>query len=174
MPAMKSRLIEVSVTMPKRISGIEGGMMMPITDETVLMAVACDAEYPCCFIEGIIMAPVAAVSATAEPLMPPKNMEPVIATWPSPPRTKPTRAAARSISRRAMPPWLITSPTRMKKGMARSGKLLTPRIDCSMSIDSGISESRAMTTAATPSPKAIGSPSASDANRMPRKIHSMV
>ena len=120
------------------------------------------------------MAPVAAVSATAEPLMPPKNIEPVIATWPRPPRTEPTRAPASSISRRAMPPWLITSPTRMKNGMASRGKLLTPRIDCSIRIDSGMSESTAMTTAATPRPKAMGRPSASEANRMPRKIHSMV
>ena len=113
------------------------------------------------------------MSATAEPLMPPKNIEPVIATWPSPPRTKPTRVPASSISRRAMPPALITSPTRMKNGIASSGKLLTPRTDCSIRIDSGISEITAMTTAAIPRPKAIGSPSAREANRMPRKIQSM-
>ena len=52
--------------------------------------------------------------------MPPKSMDERTLTMPSPPRTAPTAAEASCTSRMAMPPWNISSPEKMKKGMAIS------------------------------------------------------
>jgi len=72
------------------------------------------------------MAPMEETSATAEPLMPPKNMEAMMFTWARPPRTQPMRALEKPTRRREIPPWLMISPLRMKKGIARRLKELTP------------------------------------------------
>jgi len=75
---------------------------------------------------GISIAPMEETSATAEPEIPPKNMEARIFTWARPPRTLPIRALAKPTSLREIPPWLMISPERMKKGIARREKELTP------------------------------------------------
>ena len=62
------------------------------------------------------------VSATAEPEMPPKNMDARIFTWARPPRIQPTKALASVMSRREMPPCPMISPARMKKGIASKEK----------------------------------------------------
>jgi hypothetical protein len=77
---------------------------------------------------SIIMLPTAEASATAEPLMPPKNIEVSTAICPRPPETKPTMALARRTRRLAMPPSLITSPTRMNSGIASKGNESRPLI----------------------------------------------
>ena len=68
---------------------------------------------------GIRMAPREAVSAVADPEIPPKKMEATIFTMARPPRIHPTRASASRISRSEIPPCAIISPERMKKGIAR-------------------------------------------------------
>ena len=67
----------------------------------------------------------AAASATAEPEMPPKNMEAATLTWPSPPRMWPNRASANFTSRPAMLVSPASAPARMNRGNATSGKELT-------------------------------------------------
>ena len=57
--------------------------------------------------------------------MAPKSMQVTVFTKASPPGSRPTRVAAKSISRFARPPAPISSPARMKNGIASSEKLLT-------------------------------------------------
>ncbi len=75
---------------------------------------------------GMRIAPSAEVSATAEPEMPPNSIEEKTFTAPRPPRTLPTAAAASRTSRAAMPPCSISSPAKMKNGIASSEKTETP------------------------------------------------
>ena len=65
--------------------------------------------------------PTAAVSAAAAPEIPAKNMEDTIDTWARPPVIEPTKLFAKSINRRLMPPASMSSPAKMKKGIAVSG-----------------------------------------------------
>ena len=76
------------------------------------------------------MPPMAEASATAEPEMPPNKVEATTFTWPSPPRRCPTRLAAMPMSRSAMPPRIIRSPAKMKKGMASMEKAFMPEFSC--------------------------------------------
>ena len=66
------------------------------------------------------------MSATAEPEMPPNSIEAATLTTPRPPRIAPTAAAASRTSRAAMPPCSISSPAKMKNGIARSEKTEIP------------------------------------------------
>ncbi len=63
----------------------------------------------------------AALSAVAEPEIPPKNMLATMLAWASPPVSQPTRACEKSTMRRPMPPRLTTSPKMMNSGTASSG-----------------------------------------------------
>lgn len=69
------------------------------------------------------MTPSAEASATAEPETPPKMVEPTTVTCPKPPGKRPTSRAAKSINRRPRVPRVISTPDKMKKGMASIGKL---------------------------------------------------
>ena len=75
---------------------------------------------------GISMEPSEEVSATAEPEMPPKNMEARMLTCARPPRIHPTQALASVMSRREIPPWPMISPAKIKNGIASSEKDCTP------------------------------------------------
>ena len=74
----------------------------------------------------IITEPMAALSAMAEPEMPPKIIEAPTTTMPSPPGMKPKAARAKPMMRRPTPPRLISSPATMKSGMARKWLGSTP------------------------------------------------
>ncbi len=67
----------------------------------------------------------ALASATAAPDTVDRPRPASIVTCASPPRTRPTTALARSISRSMMPPFIISSPARMKNGIDISGNALT-------------------------------------------------
>ena len=71
------------------------------------------------------MPPMAAQVAGAEPERAAKNADARIITWVRPPVIQPTRALARRIRRRDMPPVAIREPANMKKGTAISVKLFT-------------------------------------------------
>ena len=66
----------------------------------------------------------AAASAMAEPEIPAKNTLVMMFTCPSPPRKRPTIAIERSISALVTPPRFISSPARMKSGIANSENTL--------------------------------------------------
>ena len=62
---------------------------------------------------GIMIEPIAAVSAVAEPDTPEKMAAETTETWASPPRRWPTSALANSTIRTVSPPALIRLPARM-------------------------------------------------------------
>ncbi len=72
------------------------------------------------------MGPSEAVSATAEPVMPAKNMDVSTFTWPRPPLILPTKTSAILTRRLVIPERFMSSPDSTKKGMARKGKLSNP------------------------------------------------
>jgi hypothetical protein len=78
------------------------------------------------FISGMSVPPMLETAATEDPLMAPNSMQVRVLTSARPPGRRPTMAAARSIRRRASPPLPISSPARMKKGMASRAKLSMP------------------------------------------------
>ena len=65
------------------------------------------------------------MAAAAEPEMAPKSMHVTVFTKASPPGSLPTSVAAKSIKRRAKPPAPMSSPARMKNGIANRAKELT-------------------------------------------------
>ena len=103
-----------------------GGIRIACTDPLTVTAVEKSRGYPLRSISGISTDPMEAVSATAEPEMPPKNVEARIFTSDNPPRTKPTSTLAKATRRRDMPPSAIRAPASTKKGMASSENLFTP------------------------------------------------
>src|SRR6266700_2101754 len=84
------------------------------------------------------MVPRPAASAIAVPDMPEKITEPMMLTWPRPPRIQPTRATAKLYMRPVTPAMFIRLPARMKNGTASSGKLSTPESMRCASVTSGV------------------------------------
>ena len=70
--------------------------------------------------------PMAALSAMAEPEMPPKIIEAPTTTMPRPPAMNPKAARAKPMMRRPTPPRLIISPATMNSGIARKWFGSTP------------------------------------------------
>jgi len=99
-----------------------GGIRLPIGEEVIVTAVAKSFGYPEFDIAGIRIDPIAAVSADAEPEMPPKNMLASILLWARPPVICPTSWFANLTSLSPAPLLLIISPARIKSGMASSEK----------------------------------------------------
>ena len=122
-PARNSRLRETPVTTAKMIIGMLGGMITPIVDDDAVTAADRPGLNPRSIIGLIMMEPTADVSATAAPVIPPKNMLVAMLTCASPPRTKPTSASAKSKIDCAMPPRLMSAPASTKSGIASSTKL---------------------------------------------------
>ena len=71
---------------------------------------------------GIMIDPMAAVSAAVEPEIPEKKISETIETIPRPFLKWPTRALARLTSLSEIPPVSIKAPARMNRGTARRGK----------------------------------------------------
>ena len=74
----------------------------------------------------MMIGPVAAMSATAEPEISAKNIEVITFTCASAPFIQPTSAPQKSIRRCVMPELFMIAPARMKSGIAMSGKLVAP------------------------------------------------
>jgi hypothetical protein len=70
--------------------------------------------------------PMAETSASGEPATPPKSVQPTTLLMPRPPRTCPTRLLAKRTMRSAMPPYSISSPAKMKNGIARNENTCMP------------------------------------------------
>lgn len=67
-----------------------------------------------------MMPPMAAVAAMADPVIAAKNMQARILTIARPLGKCPSRVSAKSTIRLLMPPWNISSPASMKRGIAIS------------------------------------------------------
>ncbi len=90
--------------------------------------------------------------------MPPKSIEEKTLTIPSPPRMAPTAAEAKRTSRTAIPPWNISSPAKMKNGIARSEKIEIPEMIRWVATRIGRPSYQKAAKAAMPSAKATGTP----------------
>jgi hypothetical protein len=119
---------------------------------------------------GIMTEPTAAESAAAEPEMPAKNMLATTDTIASPPVIHPTKALAKLISRREIPPLSIKAPASRKNGTAwRTVESVPPNICCGISV-SGTSVSKARKSAAVrPNVTATGTLIARSPRRLPTK-----
>ena len=71
-------------------------MMGPSVAEAAVTPTENSLLYPCSTIALISIAPRPAASAMAVPLMPEKITEPMMFTWPRPPRIQPTSATAKA------------------------------------------------------------------------------
>ena len=89
--------------------------------------------------------------------MPPNSIEKTL-TIASPPRTAPTAAEAKRTSRMAMPPCSISSPAKMKNGIASSEKTLMPEMIRWKVISSGKPSYQKAASADMPRAKATGMP----------------
>ena len=96
------------------------------------------------------MEPREAVSAEAEPEMPPKKYEATMFTMASPPRIHPTREFARAMSLSEMPPVPIRTPMVMKNGTAIRLKDQTPFTICWGSVTSACPWDRRQNTVESP------------------------
>ena len=118
--------------------------------------------------------PIEETSATAEPEIPPKNIDARQFTCARPPRTRPIRALENAISRREIPPRLIISPESIKNGIAKSEKEFTPEtMRCTIDI-SGILRYTAVTTEEAKRVNVIGTLKINKAKKLPIKINEAV
>ena len=105
---------------------MQGGMFTPIPPAAATIAVASGRGYPRLTMDGIMIEPMAAVSAAEDPETPEKKIVATMTTCASPPRTWPTSTLAKRTSRAEMPPVSMNRPARTKKGTAKSGKESRP------------------------------------------------
>ena len=107
-----------------------GGTRSPSQDDVIVTAVEKSSSYPCSTIIGIRILPRDAVSAAADPEIPPKKYDATILTMAIPPVIQPTQALARAISFSEIPPVPIMQPMVIKNGTAISEKELIPFTIC--------------------------------------------
>src|ERR671924_665447 len=103
------------------------------------------------------MAPMAETSAIVEPEMPEKKYSASTTDMPSPPRTQPMRARARSTSAYDMPQRSMRLPAKMNVGMASKTQLCEPATRLDGSFPSEKLPTTSPTKPAIPSEKTIGS-----------------
>src|SRR5699024_8003042 len=114
-PAKNKSATESPAVNPHKIIGILRGKIIPIWEDAAVMAAEYLELYPCLTIAGIIIVPVAEVSATAEPETPPKNILSTTFVAESPPGKNPTIASAKSTNRLVTPPFSMIFPVKIKK-----------------------------------------------------------
>jgi hypothetical protein len=138
--------------------GIEGGMIIAREAEDDVIAAANSFEYPRFFISGIIIEPIAATSATAEPDISAKNNETPTFTIANAPRTKPISAETKLISRTVMPVAFMIAPARTNIGIAINENFVDPSYMSSAIVTKlpGPSVASNPTTPATANATAIG------------------
>ena len=97
-----------------------GGMMGPSVAADAVRAAAARGLNPARISEGIMIEPMPAASAVAEPDMPDMMTFDTTTACPRPPRTWPTRATEKATSRAVMPQAFSRFPASRNKGTARS------------------------------------------------------
>ena len=97
-----------------------GGMIGPSVAADAVSAAAARGLKPARMSEGIMIEPMPAASAVAEPDMPAMMTLATTTAWPSPPRTWPTSATENATSRAVIPHALRRFPARRNSGTAKS------------------------------------------------------
>ena len=120
----------------KSTSGIDGGMIGPMIDDTQVSAAAYAGGYlPSRVISDCISLPEAAASASAEPDMLAKMTLCTTLTCARPPRKRPTIALQKCSSLSMMLPVFMNSAARMNSGIASSSWLaIMPFSSCSAAV----------------------------------------
>jgi len=104
----------------------EGGIIGPIQEDAAVIAAENFRSYPAFFMAGINIEPIAAVSATALPVIPAKKTLARMLAWPNPPRTCPTSVVEKLTNRLVIAVLFIISPARIKRGIAINGNKSHP------------------------------------------------
>src|SRR3954463_6039972 len=110
---------------------------------------------------GIRTPPMAEVSATGEPETPPNSVLATTLARPSPPRQWPTRLRAKFMILSAMPPCSISSPEKMKNGIARNENTFMPETIICTAVAMGRPSAKNAARQDSPMAKATGTPSSS-------------
>ena len=121
-PATKSLVMDWPVSTPYMTNRMLGGMMGATIAALAFTATVNAFPYPSLIMAGIMMLPMAAQSATADPEIPPKKILVTMLVMASPPGNLPTTALANDSTRWVMPLAVIKFPAKRKKGMASSEK----------------------------------------------------
>src|ERR1700712_4933591 len=116
----------------------------------------------------------AEVSATGEPDTPPNSVLASTLARTSPPRTWPVRLRAKFMMRSAMPPCSISSPEKMKNGIARNENTFMPDTIICTEVAMGRPSEKNAARHARPMAKATGTPSSSrTTNVEQRRVRAM-
>src|SRR5450755_1020327 len=107
---------------------------------------------------GIITPPIAEVSATGEPETPPKSVLAITLASPRPPFRWPTMLRAKSRILSAMPPCSISSPEKMKNGIARNENTFMPETIIWIGVASGKPSTAKVARQLRPIANATGTP----------------
>src|SRR5436190_14600717 len=141
-------------------SGIDGGIIGPMTDDTQVSAAAKAGGYLLSLVISVcISLPEAAASASAEPDMLASTMACRTFTCASPPRTRPTIALQNRNSRSMMLPVLMNEAARMNSGMASNNWLaIMPFSNCSAAVPMSRPDTKSQRMDPAIIAKATGSP----------------
>src|SRR5699024_4725536 len=151
--------IDTVPTTPYITKGILGGINTPIEPAEAVIAAANPLSYFFSFIEGIIKEPIAATVAGPEPEIAAKNILANTVTIAKPPAIKPINTVAKFKSLFEIPPWLIKTPDKIKKGIAIKGKLSSDeKAFWIITLGEELVAKTIVTKEATPKDKAIGTP----------------
>src|SRR3954465_11206620 len=111
----------------------------------------------------------AEVSATGEPETPPNSVEASTLASPRPPRTWPVRLRAKFMILSAMPPCSISSPEKMKNGIARNENTFMPETIICTAVAMGRPSAKNADRQARPMPNATGPPSSSSRTKVEQR-----
>src|SRR5471030_1624608 len=150
------------------------GINAPESDACVVTLTAYAALYPSRFIIGIITPPMADVSATGDPDTPPKSVDATTSASPSPPFQWPTRLRAKATILSAIPPCSISSPEKMKNGIARNENTFMPETIICTAVAMGRPSLKKAGRQARPMANATGTPSNSRTTKVEhRRVRAM-
>jgi hypothetical protein len=137
-----------------------GGMIGEITEEAAVTAVLNSRSYPSFSIAGMNIEPNAAVSAIADPEIPPNMMDVTILTWASPPLSFPKKILVKFTILLVSPMLFMISPASRKRGKARKTYEFIPEKNRweTIFINMGLSSCRIEKIAVSPSTKPMGTP----------------
>src|ERR1700690_982719 len=121
---------------------------------------------------GIITPPIAEVSATGEPETPPNSVLATRLASPRPPRQWPTRLRAKLRILSAIPPCSISSPEKMKNGMARNENTFIPETIIWIGVASGSPSTAKVARQARPMAKATGTPRTRKSRKLRQRTES--
>jgi hypothetical protein len=114
----------------------------------------------------------AETSAPGEPDTPPNSVQANTLLMPRPPRTCPSMLRAKSTILSATPPYSISSPAKMKNGMARKEKMFIPEVICWKPTASGMPSYSRVARADRPMENATGTPSSRKAVKLRERMSS--